>query len=52
MIYNIDINIYQCIKSEDSRILAKDDEIKERWRLYFDKLLNKKQKEENNSRRD
>ena len=30
------------IKSDDTRKLVKDDEIKERRRVYFEKLLNEK----------
>ncbi|CAL5400242.1 unnamed protein product [Camellia sinensis] len=35
-----DFNQVKCIKSEDSKVLVKDDEIKERWKNYFEKLLN------------
>ena len=45
-----DFTQVKCIKSEDSRILVKDDEIKERQRVYFEKLLNEKPEE--NSGRD
>ena len=34
--------LLKCIKSENSKILVKEDEIKERWILYFEKLLNEK----------
>ena len=30
----------RCIKDEDQKILVRDEEIKERWREYFDKLFN------------
>ena len=30
----------RCIKDEDQKFLVRDEEIKERWRQYFDKLLN------------
>jgi hypothetical protein len=35
-------NIIQikCIKDETERLLTKDDDIKNRWREYFDKLFN------------
>ena len=29
------------LKSEDSKVLVNDEEIKERWKNYFEKLLNK-----------
>ena len=35
-----DFNQVKCIKSEDSKVLVKDEEIKERWKNYFEKLLN------------
>ena len=38
-----DFTQVKCIKSDDSRILVKDDKIKKRWRVYFEKLLNEKQ---------
>ena len=28
------------IKNEDSRVLVQEEEIKERWRSYFERLLN------------
>ena len=28
------------IKNEDQKVLVRDEEIKERWRVYFDKLFN------------
>ena len=37
-----DFNQVQCIKSEDSKVLWKYDEIKERWQNYFEKQLNEK----------
>ena len=39
-----DFNQVKCIKSEDSKILVKDKEIKERWKNYFEKLLNEEHK--------
>jgi hypothetical protein len=35
-----DFNQVKCIKDEVDRFLVKDDEIKNRWREYFDKLFN------------
>ena len=35
-----DINQIKWIKDETDRLLVKDDEIKGRWREYFDKLFN------------
>ena len=35
-----DFNQVKCIKSKDSKVLVKDEEIKERWKNYFEKLLN------------
>ena len=35
-----DINHIKCIKNGTDRLLVKDDEIKGRWREYFDKLFN------------
>ena len=35
-----DFNQVKCIKSEDSKVLVRDEEIKERWNNYFEKLLN------------
>jgi uncharacterized protein YjhX (UPF0386 family) len=35
-----DFNQVKCIKNEADRLLVKDDEIKNRWREYFDKLFN------------
>jgi len=34
------INQIKCIKEGTDRLLVKDDEIKSRWREYFDKLFN------------
>ena len=34
------INQIKCIKDGTDRLLVKDDEIKGRWREYFDKLFN------------
>jgi len=30
----------RCVKNEDQKVLVRDEEIKERWREYFDKLFN------------
>jgi hypothetical protein len=35
-----DFNQVKRIKNETDRLLVKDDEIKNRWREYFDKLFN------------
>jgi hypothetical protein len=35
-----DINQIKCIKDRTDRLLVKDEEIKDRWREYFDKLFN------------
>jgi hypothetical protein len=35
-----DINHIKCIKDGTDRLLVKDEEIKDRWREYFDKLFN------------
>ena len=35
-----DFNHIKCIKNKDSRVLVQEEEIKERWRSYFEKLLN------------
>lgn len=37
---SMDINKVKCVKDADQKILLVDEEIKERWRLYFDKLFN------------
>ncbi|CAN6336649.1 unnamed protein product [Urochloa humidicola] len=37
-----DINQIKCIKDGTDRVLVKDEEIKDRWREYFDKLFNGK----------
>lgn len=34
------LNHVRCIRSEDQKILLKDNDIIERWRGYFNKLLN------------
>jgi hypothetical protein len=36
-----DINQIKCIKDGTDRLLVKDEEIKDRWREYFDKLFNR-----------
>ncbi|GJM95223.1 hypothetical protein PR202_ga11933 [Eleusine coracana subsp. coracana] len=35
-----DINQIKCIKDGVDRLLVRDEEIKDRWREYFDKLFN------------
>lgn len=40
-----DICQVQCIRDEDCRVLLEDDELKGRWKNYFDKLLNEKHEE-------
>jgi enolase len=35
-----DFNQVKCIKDEADRLLVKDDEIKNKWKEYFDKLFN------------
>jgi hypothetical protein len=35
-----DFNQIKCIKDEADRLFVKDEEIKNRWREYFDKLFN------------
>jgi hypothetical protein len=35
-----DIIQVKCIKDETERLLTKDEDIKNRWRKYFDKLFN------------
>ena len=35
-----DLNQVKCIKDEVDRVLVKDEEIKKRWRDYFDRLFN------------
>ena len=35
-----DINQIKCIKDGTDRLLVRDDEIKDRWREYFDRLFN------------
>jgi hypothetical protein len=37
-----DFNQVKCIKDEADRLLVKDEEIKNKWREYFDKLFNDK----------
>jgi hypothetical protein len=36
-----DINQIKCIKDGTNRLLVKDEEIKDRWREYFNKLFNR-----------
>ena len=35
-----DLCTVRCVKDEDQKVLVRDEEIKERWRDYFDKLFN------------
>ncbi|XP_077232556.1 uncharacterized protein LOC143869882 [Tasmannia lanceolata] len=35
-----DFNHIKCIKGDNQRLLVKENEVKERWRSYFDKLFN------------
>ena len=37
-----DFKYIKCVKGEDERVLIKEEEIKERWKSYFENLLNKK----------
>jgi hypothetical protein len=37
-----DFNQVKCIKDEAERLLVKDEEIRNRWREYLDKLFNDK----------
>jgi hypothetical protein len=37
-----DFSQVKCIKGSDSEVLVKDEEIKDRWKMYFEKLLNEK----------
>ena len=37
-----DFSQVKCIKNEDLSVLVKDEEIKDRWKTYFEKLLNEK----------
>jgi len=30
----------RCVKDEDQKVLIRDEEIKKRWREYFDRLFN------------
>jgi hypothetical protein len=39
-----DIIQVKCIKDETERLLTKDEDIKNRWREYFDKLFNEDSK--------
>jgi hypothetical protein len=42
-----DIIQVKCIKDETERLLTKDEDIKNRWREYFDKLFNDKDMHDN-----
>ena len=35
-----DLCTVRCVKDEDQKVLVRDEEIKERWREYFDELFN------------
>ena len=37
-----DVSQVKCIKGSDSVVLVKDEEIRDRWKSYFEKLLNEK----------
>ncbi|XP_046976386.1 uncharacterized protein LOC124542487 [Vanessa cardui] len=37
-----DITYIKCMKEEAGKVLCKDEEIKERWKVYFEKLMNEK----------
>jgi hypothetical protein len=37
-----DFSQVKCIKGSDSKVLMKDEKIKDRWKMYFEKLLNEK----------
>jgi hypothetical protein len=38
-----DFGMVKCIKDDDYRVFVKDEEIKESWRSYFDRLFNRNQ---------
>ena len=35
-----DLCTVRCVNNEDQKVLVRDEEIKKRWREYFDKLFN------------
>ena len=35
-----DVCTVRCVKDEDQKVLVRDEEIKERWIEYFDRLFN------------
>ena len=35
-----DLGTVSCVKDKDHKVLVRDEEIKERWREYFDRLFN------------
>ena len=35
-----DLGTIRCIKDQNHKVLVKDTDIKERWKEYFDKLIN------------
>ena len=35
-----DLCTVRCVKDEDQKVLVRDEETKERWKEYFDKLFN------------
>ena len=37
---NVDLDNVKCIKSDDQKVLVKDNDYKERSREYFNKILN------------
>ena len=46
-----DLGIIRCIKDENGRVLFDDAEFKQRWQMYFSKLLNGEMMEDFRSRR-
>jgi len=45
-----DLGIIRCIKDENGRVLFDDAEFKQRWQMYFSKLLNGEMMEDFRSR--
>jgi len=45
-----DLGVIRCIKDKNSRVLCEDAEIKQRWQMYFSKLLNDEMMEYSQSR--
>jgi len=46
-----DLRVVRCIKDENNKALSKDAEIKERWKMYFSKILNNEMMEDFRSRK-